>query len=312
MALPSWIRRAKAAGLVGEDVHKIGEKKVAEMGGVIVLLSFLLGMLLFIAFQVFLLGEEGIITPLLSILVAVLVAGMIGIIDDILGWKIGLRQWQKPLLTLLVALPVMAVDAGVRVMSLPLLGAVDLGVFYVLLVIPVLLLLSTNGFNMLAGYNGLEAGQGILILGTLSYFAFVNQLGWLSMVAWCMLVPVFAFWLFNKFPARIFPGDSFTYTVGALIGAITIFADLEKIFLILFVPYIIEFFLKLRGRFKKESFAHLASGGALKLGNDGKWYCLTHIVISGLEWLKVKVTEQRVVLGVHFVQLLFIALAFIL
>jgi UDP-N-acetylglucosamine--dolichyl-phosphate N-acetylglucosaminephosphotransferase len=40
-----WIRKAPGVGLVGLDMNKPGKPKVAEMGGVCVVLGFVLGML---------------------------------------------------------------------------------------------------------------------------------------------------------------------------------------------------------------------------------------------------------------------------
>ena len=51
--IPGWIRGAKRTGLVGEDVHKIEKKEVAESGGVSVIFGFLLGALSYIAIKTF-------------------------------------------------------------------------------------------------------------------------------------------------------------------------------------------------------------------------------------------------------------------
>jgi UDP-N-acetylglucosamine--dolichyl-phosphate N-acetylglucosaminephosphotransferase len=281
-----WINKAKKAGLTGKDMHKNSEKKVAEMGGITVLLGFIIGIMIYIAIRIFVFQANTYITPLLAILTATLIAGLIGIMDDILGWKIGLRQWQKPLLTLLVAAPIMALNAGHRIMSLPIFGEINLGLLFPLIIIPGFILVGTNGFNMLAGYNGLEAGQGIIILTTLAFFSFMTGSAWLSVVAICMVFALLGFLVFNYYPAKIFPGDTLTYTVGALIAIIAIFANLEKIFLILFIPYIIEFFLKLRGKFKKESFAQITDNGTL-IPRYKKIYGLENLFVSILNSLKI-------------------------
>jgi UDP-N-acetylglucosamine--dolichyl-phosphate N-acetylglucosaminephosphotransferase len=62
------------------------------------------------------------------------------------------------------------------------------------------------------------------------------------------------FLVFNRYPARIFPGDSLTYTIGALIAVVAILGNMERVAFILFIPYFIEFFLKARTRFQAESF----------------------------------------------------------
>ena len=311
LTIPYWIRNAKTIGLVGKDIHKTYEKLVPEMGGIIVLLGFIIGIILYIAMRVFVLEANTNVVAILAILSGILLAGIIGIIDDILGWKMGLRQWQKPLLTLLVAAPIMAVNAGTRVMSLPFFGQVDLGIIYPLILIPAFILVGTNGFNMLAGYNGLEAGQGIIILSTIAYFSYFTNSPWLAVVALCMVFALLGFLIYNRFPARIFPGDTLTYTVGALAATIAIFANLEKAFLILFIPYIIEFFLKLRGKFKKESFAQVKEDGTLVPRHE-KIYGLENLTVKILNKLKVRTTERKVVYSIHSFQLFCVILTFIL
>jgi UDP-N-acetylglucosamine--dolichyl-phosphate N-acetylglucosaminephosphotransferase len=106
---------------------------------------------------------------------------------------------------------------------------------------------------MLAGYNGLEAGLGIIILSVMGFVAWQSGLGWVSMLAFCMVFALIAFLKYNWYPAKIFPGDTLTYSVGALIACVAILGNMERIAIILFVPYFITFILKARSRFKAES-----------------------------------------------------------
>ena len=311
LILPTWIKRAKKAGLLGKDIHKIKEKEVAEMGGIVVLLTFMIGIMGYIAIRIFWFHSNDYVTSIFAILSAVLIAGIIGIIDDILGWKIGLRQWQKPLLTLLVAAPIMAINAGTRIMSFPIIGPIDLGIIYPLILIPFIILMSTNGFNMLAGFNGLEAGQGVIILSALALLSFQTGTAWLSIVNLCMVFALLGFLMYNYSPSSIFPGDTLTYTVGALIGITAIIANIEKAFLIMFIPYIIQFFLKLRGLFQKESFAQIQPNGTL-IPRYKKIYGLENLTVKILNYLKIKTTEKKVVYSLHLVQLIFVVVAFVI
>lgn len=310
LLLPWWIRTAKKTGLVGKDIHKVKERNVAEMGGIIVLLGFTIGIIGYVALRIFVLDANSNIALILAVLSGVFLAAIIGIIDDVLGWKIGLKQWQKPLLTLLVAAPIMAVNAGIKVMSIPFIGDVNMGMAYPLFVIPLLIAIGTNGFNMLAGYNGLETSLGIIILTTLAYYSYLTDSPWLSIVALCMVAALGAFLFFNKYPAKIFPGDTLTYSVGGLTAMIAIMANLEKIFIILFIPYILEFFLKLRGFFKKESFARVQEDGTL-IPRYRKIYGLENLSVLIMNKLKIKTTETRVVLFLYCFQLLFVLFTFV-
>src|SRR3989338_5055697 len=186
LLLPYWIKRAKIAGLVGVDLHKLNKPKLAEMGGIVVVFGFLIGVLFYIGIRTFYFNNSDYILKILSILTTILIITIIGLIDDILGWKIGLRQWQKPLLALLAALPIMVVNAGQSRLVFPIFGVIDVNVFYALLVVPVAISGASNGFNMLAGYNGLEAGMGILILTALAYISWVADASWISIIALCM------------------------------------------------------------------------------------------------------------------------------
>ncbi len=312
IATHSWIKRAKNAGLQGRDMHKLTETKVSEMGGITVLLGFIIGVMLYIATRIFVLNTTSQTIYILAILTAILIAAVIGIIDDILGWKIGLRQWQKPLLTLLVAAPIMAVNAGTKIMSIPFLGNIDLGILFPLIVIPAIILVGTNGFNMLAGFNGLEAGQGIIILSAWTYLTYISGSAWLSVISLCMVFALLGFLMYNHYPAKVFPGDTLTYTVGALIAIIPIFANLEKKFLIIFIPYIIQFFLKLRGGFQKESFAQVDKDNGCLLPRYYKTYGLENLMVKILNTLKIPATEIKVVYLIYGIQIIFVLAAFLI
>jgi UDP-N-acetylglucosamine--dolichyl-phosphate N-acetylglucosaminephosphotransferase len=202
----------------------------------------------------------------------------LGFVDDILGWKQGLKQWQKPFLTLPVAIPLMVIDAGHHTISVPFFGLVNLGIIYPLIIIPLGILGAANGFNMLAGLNGLEAGMGAIILSTMGYVAFVTGKPWLALIAFCAVSALLAFLTFNKYPSKIFPGDSLTYSIGALIAILAILGDMERIGLFLFIPYFIEFALKARYKFRFESTANVPQKDGTLLAPE-KTGSLVHIFV---------------------------------
>ena len=311
LCVPYWIRRARKAELVGRDMHKSDRRTVEEIGGVPVLVGFLAGAFTYIAITTFYLNIVSVNYKIFAILTTLLLVALIGLIDDILGWKIGLRQWQKPALTLFAALPLMVVNAGYSEIGLPFLGNVQLSYLYPLFFIPLGIVGASNGFNMIGGYNGLEAGMGALILSTLGLIAYLSGQGWLAILALCMVAAVVAFLLFNWYPARIFPGNSFTYFVGALIACVAIMGNMEKLALLMFIPYLIEFILKARGFMQKESFAQLLFDGTLALPYD-KWYGIEHISISFLKSVFSKATEVSVVLLILFFEFIICIIAFLI
>jgi UDP-N-acetylglucosamine--dolichyl-phosphate N-acetylglucosaminephosphotransferase len=97
-----------------------------------------------------------------------------------------------------------------------------------------------------------------------------------------------AFLWFNRYPARIFPGDTLTLFMGSTIACAAIIGDFKTIGAILFIPMIIEFFLKLRGRFKGENYGTPDEEGYLTY--EGKIESLTHLIMK-----KKKVKERQLV-----------------
>ncbi len=293
LVIPSWIRRAKKAGMVGRDMHKVEARYAAEMGGMPVLIGFIVGLLMFVAINTFYFSAPQKNLQILALFSTILISAIIGIVDDILGWKMGLRQWQKPLLTLFAALPMVVVNAGYSQVTLPLLGVVDLTYLYPILVIPIAVAGASNGFNMVGGYNGLEAGMASIILSTMGFIAWHNEQGWVAVIALCMVSSLLAFYLFNRYPARIFPGNTLSYSVGALIACVAIAGNMEKAALVLFIPYFLQLPLKLRGFMQKESFARVQSDGTL-VEPYPKWYAIEHVTISFLRKVYGKAYEKSV------------------
>lgn len=292
--IPKWIFRANKANLTGKDLHKDNQKNVPEIGGLPVLMGFLAGILVYIAFNIFVYQQTRLLYILFAAITSLLIAAFIGIVDDILGWKIGLRQFQKALLTFGIALPIMVINAGSSIVNLPFFGAIDFGLWYPLLIIPLGIMFTSNAFNMVAGYNGLEAGMGIIILFTLSLISFISGSYWVSVLGLCMVSALFGFFIYNRYPAKLFPGDTLTYAVGALIGIMAVLANIEKFAIALFVLYIVQFFLKSRGLMQKESFARVAKDGSL-IQPYSKFYGIEHIVIAILRMTKKKAYEKDVV-----------------
>ncbi len=294
ITLPSWIHRARVTGFVGKDVHKSGQE-VAELGGVTVILGVVVSVSAFVAFETFYLDGESLIF-LISAIASILIATMIGMTDDMLGWRIGLRQGEKVLLTLLVPIPMIVVNAGHSVMKLPFIGQVELGLLYPLVVIPLGVIGATNGFNMLAGFNGLEAGLGVVILSALGYLAW--QVGAIpaAVIAICFTASMLAFLYYNRYPSKVFPGDVFTYPVGAAVAIVAIIADLERFAMMLFIPYYLEFILKARGRFKPEWEATVLEDNSLAVKD--RLYSVPHVAISLLEKIKGTAHENEIVFSI--------------
>ncbi|MBM3228545.1 glycosyl transferase family 4 [Candidatus Pacearchaeota archaeon] len=312
ITIPFWIRKASKAGLVWEDMNKSKKlKNVAGSGGIVVVMAFAIGILYYIATRTFFFREPTISLEIFALLSVVLLFTMIGIVDDLFGWKNkGLSRRTRLLLAFVASIPLVVINAGGSVIHLPLIGAINLGLLYPLVLIPLGVVGAATTYNFLAGYNGLETGQGILIIGFLSLVAYITGTLWLGLVGLTMVAALVGFLFYNKFPAKIFPGDSLTWAIGALIAGMAILGNFERIAIFVFIPYIIEVGLKLRGKLEKQSFGKPNKDNSLELPYS-KIYGLEHLAIYVLKRIKSskKVYEKDVVYLIHGFQIFIIILA---
>lgn len=312
--LPYWIKQARANGFVGKDMNKPDKKEVVEGGGLAVLSGIAVGILFYIAVNTFVFNKtDGILVPIFALLSVLFIASLVGVVDDLLGWKKGLSRKIRILIILFSAVPLMVINAGASTMSIPFIGSVNFGLLYPLLIIPIGVLGATTTFNFIAGYNGLEAKQGIILLSALGIITYLTGNSWLTILSLIAVASLIGFYIFNKYPAKIFPGDVMTYSVGALFAGIAIVGNIEKIAIFFFIPYIIETGLKLRGGLKKESFGKVNDDGSLDLRYE-KIYGLEHLAIWTLKKIKPskKAYEREVVWMINGFQVLVIVLGFLL
>ncbi len=314
---PWLIRFLKKIGLVVKDMNKEGRPLVPISGGLVVMVGLFAGLMLFVFFRTFIVNGAGGIEmngdSLMLIFAAsttILIITFIGFADDLLIKKgydssVGLRQWQKPLLTLGAAVPLMVVKAGYSKLALPFVGAVDVGLLYPLLLIPLGVVFASNMVNMLGGFNGMETGMGIVYIGMLGLYSYVNQRYVATIIALVTLFALLAFYRYNKVPAKILPGDSLTYLLGGVIACIAILGNIEKAAIIVSIPFIIEFFLKSRSKFKAQSYGYYKDG---KIHSTyKKIYSLTHFFTrSG------KYTEKQIVYFMIAIELVFSSLIWVL
>ncbi len=313
LILPKWIKKCCKIGLLWEDMNKYGHpKKAASSGGIIVIMAFTLGVLSYVAIKTFIIKGDNIALEIFALLGVILILAIIGLTDDLLGWQHGgLSVKLRLFLILAASIPLVVINAGDHKIALPFLGVTNLGILYPLVLIPLGIMGATTTYNFLAGFNGLEAGQGIIILSFLSFIAYVTGSSWLALIGLCMVASLLVFYYYNKFPAKIFPGDILTYSIGALIASMAILGNFEKIAIFIFIPYIIETMLKLRGRLKKQSFALPQKDWSLEMPYK-KIYGLTHLSLFILKKFKKKVYEKDVVYLIFIFQIIICFLALII
>ncbi|MEM0333087.1 MAG: hypothetical protein QXX30_01315 [Candidatus Aenigmatarchaeota archaeon] len=319
LLIPFFIQYFKISGIVTRDLHKKNKPFLPHSLGIPFVLSITFSLLFYIFLQVLIYKDYKNVSYLLASLLTLLLISLSGFLDDIntsqvkvgkyFEGKAGLKRIHKVLLTFPAALPLMVVMAGDTVMNLPFFGAIDFGIFYSLLIVPIGVVGASNAVNMLDGFNGLAAGMGLVYTFSLSIYALLHG----SMLAFTILFSAFsaliACFIYNFYPAKILSGDSLTYSLGALIAIGAIIGNMEKAALITFIPFFIQGILKFYSRLKLGYFA--SDLGILKKNGKIKpkyrdIFSLTHLA------MRLNLTEKQIVLFLICIQIFFSILPFLL
>lgn len=209
------VKRFRFLGKVSSDLHKNEKPKKPKSGGVAIAINFFLMMVFFYIYFDSLM--------FLVILFAFLVSASVGLLDDSLGFK----PPQKMILASLAAVPLLWIVSW----EISIVLAVFLGVAIV-----------SNWTNMLAGFNGLEVGLGFIVC---FFLALSTQTETVSLVLFIYAAALFAFLFFNRYPAKIFPGDVGTLPIGVVLVSTVLFGAPFLKLLILLIPFFLDACLKL-------------------------------------------------------------------
>ncbi|KAL9013576.1 MAG: hypothetical protein Q9173_001739 [Seirophora scorigena] len=251
------------AGLKGRDMSKLRKPELPETMGAVCAVVYLLTLITFIPFPFYqdivaaTSGGASYLSALLSLQSVVI----LGIADDLFD----IRWRHKLFIPAFAAIPMLVVyfvDYGVTNVVVPVqlepyLGAalIDLGWIYYAYMACVAIF-CPNSINILAGINGIEVSQSIVI----AVLLLLNDL--LSLYAApaspsphpatdphlfsiYLLLPFIgvstALWWHNCYPARVFVGDTYCYFAGMVFAIVGILGHFSKTLLLTFIPQILNF-----------------------------------------------------------------------
>ena len=243
---PVMIIRLRKAGIVGKNMNSEKQEEVAEMGGLVMVAGFGAGIFTIIATNTFfdLFPSVNLISILIA-LSTILIVVLIGIFDDL----VSMPQQVKAFMPLLAALPLIVIKEGSTFIRLPFWGNLNFGLLYTLVIIPLEVTIAANAVSMLAGFNGLEVGMGIIAVGSLAIIAYLLGKITVLVILLAALGALLAALYYNWYPAKILVGDVGTLSIGAIIAAAVIMGNFEIAGVILLIPYIIDFLIKAKNHF---------------------------------------------------------------
>ena len=270
------------------DQHKVGRPLIPNGLGVLFVLTTTVYLFSIYFFnRIFPSGLDTSINGVsaaLTLAVCVLFGGFMGLLDDFMDLK-----WRyKAFMPLIAALPLMyyafeglQIEAIRTSISLPFLGTLHFGAYYVFLIVPFIVMIVTNTVNQLGGLNGLETVcPAIVILGLMAFSpAYILMIG-----------PLF-FWLvlaYFNMRGTIFVGNAGSFAIGITIASFAVISDLKVDLLISILPFIFNSSIILLAVFLTRKRARVKFDGT-KLNSDARKSLVTIICYHR------PLTERRIV-----------------
>lgn len=229
---------------VGQSIREEGPKRhyvkagTPTMGGIIIVTAVMVASFLM----------AGASAEVLTAVMVMLAVGAIGFWDDyikvVLKRSLGLRARQKLILqfligTLLGILMIYQFDRDTSIV-IPFSGQVlDLGYAYIPFLI--LVLISTaNAVNLTDGLDGLAAG--VTVFAALAFGLVCIMTSHFNLLIFCgaLAGACLGFLVFNRYPARVFMGDTGSMALGGALTAIAAISGSELALLIIGGVYVIE------------------------------------------------------------------------
>lgn len=226
---PILIRLGRRLGLVGADIHKPERPMIPKTGG----LALMSGVSIAFALDASLGGPA---LEDIALISSALIAGAIGLVEDVRG---ELNPKLKPLLLILSAAPILLLGTYVPRPVLPFIGGTRLTRIYPLLVLA--------SFPVVANaVNGMDVLNGSMAYTSITFFAAMSVIAWLRgsqdvlTFSAIMLASLLAFTIYNRYPSRVFAGNSGSLFTGAAMAAVAIIGRLEVAAIIALLPHIMN------------------------------------------------------------------------
>lgn len=212
-------------GICGIDINKEHRPKIPEEGGISITISFSFSLILYWYYFSFAnTGPLLVTTPMICLL---------GFVDHFRNIRPYPKFFYTAVIGSVYTIYYIRVNPNSLLMNIALIAVI--GITYAILV---------NAYNLLAGFNGLESGVTIIIAAALALYFYKYGHRVEAGVCILLLSGYFVFWLLNKYPAKIFIGDSGTLVPPSVFFGLGLLTGHVLPVIFVMAPHIINIIIK--------------------------------------------------------------------
>lgn len=237
------LKRMKFGQSIREEGPESHLKKTGTptMGGLVFLISIIATVLIVAALY----GELN--TPVIILLIVLFGYGLIGFLDDfikvVLKRNLGLTSLQKLIAQIVIAvlsfflLQANGFDTALRIPFTE--ASIDLGWLYMLFIVFWLVGFS-NAVNLTDGLDGLVAGTASIAFAAFGILALLSEETGIALFTFAVAGGLLGFLVFNKYPAKVFMGDTGSLALGGALAMVSILLKQELLLLLIGLVFVIE------------------------------------------------------------------------
>jgi UDP-GlcNAc:undecaprenyl-phosphate GlcNAc-1-phosphate transferase len=220
--LPQLMRLSYAYDLLDQPGrHKRHKRPVPVLGGV----GLFAAVWLTVGVSILSFGATyaELLDSLLYVFLGALLIFLVGLSDDLKP----LSAWVKLAAQLAAGLVLYLGGLKINPVSIPFDGSIDIGAFSAAITVLWVVAL-TNAINIVDGLDGLAAGVSLIGAITLVTIGELYHLGGELLFAYALIGFLFLFLFYNRYPARIFLGDSGSMQIGYYFAVISLLVPLKS------------------------------------------------------------------------------------
>lgn len=206
------------------NARKVHVKPVSMLGGVVILISFILGLLI----------GQPVEKEVVPIVIGAILMNVLGLVDDMFD----LKPIMKLIGQILIASIVVYYGITLELITLPFGIVIQFGVLSIPLTI-IWIVAMTNAINLIDGLDGLAAGISMIALGAIGFISILQQNIFIMMICSVLIGSLLGFIKYNFYPAKIFLGDNGAMMLGFIFGVLSLLGFKNITLISLFFPIII-------------------------------------------------------------------------
>lgn len=293
-----YLRHKQFGQFIREEGPQAHKKKAGTptMGGVMIVFGIIVGLV------TGMICNRNVTADTTAIILTMLAFGIIGVLDDFekIAKKnnLGLTPKQKIMLQILFSLGIglyMIFGGSGTEVFIPFVKIyVNFGVLFMPFVIITEVAMS-NGVNLSDGLDGLASSVTLVVAILFALVGYVHGNDILMISGGAIAGSLIGFLVFNKYPARIFMGDTGSMALGGVLSAIAIVSKTEFLLPIAGIIYVVEslsviiqvtYFRKTGGKrfFRMAPIHHHFELGGMKEYNVVKMFTLVTICASAIAY----------------------------